>query len=165
MADRKRRKGVINGAASNPLWERPGFLIRRLHQIHSAMFEEACAGMRVTPVQYSVLTVVGRLPGIDQAGLAQEIGMDRSNATDVILRLERAGLLRRAAGEHDRRTRALHLTDDGTETLRRLDRVALRAHDELVEVLTPKQRQVFLRMLQRLVADKNDLGRAPFKIE
>jgi DNA-binding MarR family transcriptional regulator len=152
-----------NGAG-NPLWERPGFLIRRLHQIHSAMFGEACAGLRITPVQYSVLTIVGGRPGIDQASLAHEIGIDRSNATDVIQRLQRGGLVRRSPGAQDRRTRALFLTRKGEAALAQLDRVALRAHDELIEVLTPKQRQTFLRTLQRLVADKNELGRAPFKI-
>jgi DNA-binding MarR family transcriptional regulator len=165
MAAGRRSRRAANGAAGNPLWERPGFLIRRLHQIHAAMFEEACAGLRVTPVQYSLLTMVGRRPGIDQASLAHEIGMDRSNATDVIRRLERGGLLRRQPGEADRRTRALVLTKAGEDMLRRLDRVALGAHDGLVEILTPRQRALFLRTLQRLVADKNDLGRAPFKIE
>ena len=38
-----------------PLMSRPGFLIRRLHQIHIALFLEECAGVDITPVQYTLL--------------------------------------------------------------------------------------------------------------
>ena len=33
-----------------PLQERPGFLIRRLHQIHVALFMEECAAESITPM-------------------------------------------------------------------------------------------------------------------
>ena len=36
-----------------PLSQRPGFLIRRLHQIHVALFQEACGEFEITPLQYS----------------------------------------------------------------------------------------------------------------
>ena len=39
------------------LARRPGFLIRRLHQIHLALFADACGEFGVTPVRYSILTV------------------------------------------------------------------------------------------------------------
>jgi len=35
---------------SFPLASRPGFLIRRLHQIHLSLFAEECASFKVTPV-------------------------------------------------------------------------------------------------------------------
>ena len=41
----------------NELSDRPGFLVRRLHQIHLALFAEECAGLDITPVQYSIMTV------------------------------------------------------------------------------------------------------------
>src|SRR5438046_9479764 len=57
---------------------RPGFLIRRLHQIHLSLFAEECAPFNVTPVQYSILTAVTAQPGLEQAALAQEVGIDRA---------------------------------------------------------------------------------------
>ena len=33
------------------LMRRPGFLVRRLHQIHLALFAEECAAFDLTPVQ------------------------------------------------------------------------------------------------------------------
>ena len=53
------------GAVSDPaiemghLWQRPGFLIRRLNQIHVALFFESCKGFEITPVQYGLLTTNG----------------------------------------------------------------------------------------------------------
>jgi len=40
---------LANGPQSPdmPLWARPGFLIRRLHQIHYALFFEECAAFDV----------------------------------------------------------------------------------------------------------------------
>jgi len=150
---------------ANILWSRPGFLIRRLHQIHSAMFMDACRDFGITPLQYSVLSVVGEHPGLDQASLAHETGIDRSNAADVMQRLQRAGLIRREPGAHDRRTKATFLTEAGRVLLDRLDPIALAAHDALIEDLPQRDRMRFMTLLQRLVATKNDLGRAPLKIE
>ena len=52
---------------AKPLQERPGFLIRRLHQIHVALFMEECAPEGITPVQYSILSA------LDQMGTAEQI--------------------------------------------------------------------------------------------
>jgi len=129
------------------------------------MFVESCSRFGVTPVQYSILSVVRESPGLDQARLAYEIGIDRSNAADVIGRLQKAGLIELRRGTADRRTKTTHLTRKGKLLLQRLDPVALGAHEALLESLPLRQRQLFIRLLQQLVADKNELGRAPFKLE
>jgi hypothetical protein len=46
---------------AKPLQERPGFLIRRLHQIHTALFADECAGESITPVQYSILIALDQM--------------------------------------------------------------------------------------------------------
>src|SRR5262245_30531919 len=62
-----------------PLWARPGFLIRRLHQIHYALFFEECAAFDITPVQYGLLTTLAANPDLDQNSLCRELGIDRTN--------------------------------------------------------------------------------------
>ncbi|MET0278596.1 MAG: MarR family transcriptional regulator, partial [Pseudorhodoplanes sp.] len=73
------------------LAHRPGFLIRRLHQIHTALFIEECADFNVTPVQYSVLTAIAEQSAMEQARLAQEVGVDRATLANVVARLEVRG--------------------------------------------------------------------------
>ena len=57
---KQKRGGARSGDDwhGKPLQERPGFLIRRLHQIHVALFMEECAAESITPVQYSILTAL-----------------------------------------------------------------------------------------------------------
>ncbi len=64
--------------AKELLFARPGFLVRRLHQIHYALFFEECKSQNVTPVQYGILTAVSVLPDLDQTSLGQEVGLDRT---------------------------------------------------------------------------------------
>jgi hypothetical protein len=40
------------------LYARPGFLLRRAHQISAAVFEDACRDLGLTPAQFGVLTVL-----------------------------------------------------------------------------------------------------------
>ncbi len=145
------------------LLERPGVLVRRLHQIHSAMFAEECAIFGVTPVQYSLLSLVAASPGLDQGGAAAALRLDRFTTADVIKRLVAARLLRVAAGM-DRRTRRLQLTPDGEDVLAAMQPSALRAHDRLVAPLAPRERAALLRMLKRLVDRHAALGASAPKV-
>src|SRR5581483_6154503 len=56
---------------TDPLYAKPGHLIRRCQQIAVALFmEEAGAdGFDVTPVQYAALAAIGEHPGIEAAAL------------------------------------------------------------------------------------------------
>lgn len=143
---------------------RPGFLIRRLHQIHVALFIEECAAFDVTPVQYSIMSAVQAHPGLDQARLGEMIGVDRATLANVVGRLERRGLVRRRASAADRRLRLVEMTDGGAALLARMDAPARRAHTRTVEALAPAERQAFVQALAQLVQCGNAHGRAPLRL-
>ncbi|MEE9587121.1 MAG: MarR family transcriptional regulator, partial [Hyphomicrobiaceae bacterium] len=88
-ADEKSRPGKRPGRPYSDLWSRPGFLIRRLHQIHIGLFAEECQQFDITPVQYGLLTVLYSGNALDQVTLATEVGIDRTSGADVMRRLER----------------------------------------------------------------------------
>jgi DNA-binding MarR family transcriptional regulator len=142
------------------LSRRPGFLIRRLHQIHLALFAEECKAFGVTPVQYSILTVAAAQPGLDQAALANAVGVDRATMADVLARLERRGLVRRSRVERDARRKLVHPTVTGRRLLARMDGPAQTAHERTIALLSPTERVMFIEVLRRLVAAGEDLGRA-----
>lgn len=143
---------------------RPGFLIRRLHQIHLALFAEECGGFGVTPVQFSVLTVVGDAAGIEQGVLAEAIGVDRTTLANVLGRMERRGDLTRAVAPGDRRVRLVTLTDAGLAVLGAMEAAAERAHARTMEALPAGERAVFMAALGVLVAAGNGFGRAPMRL-
>jgi DNA-binding MarR family transcriptional regulator len=152
-----------NGAL--PLNDRPGFLIRRLSQIHVALFVEECGRFGVTPVQYSVLTALYRHGPLDQVSIAGEVGIDRANATAVLSRMESRGLLKRVAHPGDQRAKRCELTGAGRSLTRRMEKAVERCHNRTIEALPPRERQVFLRSLERLVRANNNLGRAKLRLE
>jgi DNA-binding MarR family transcriptional regulator len=146
------------------LGARPGFLIRRLHQIHLALFAEECAPFGVTPVQFSIMTVAGAQPGLEQVALAQEVGVDRTTLTNVLTRLERRGLITRAAVPTDRRVKRVSLTEEGHATLQRMAEAAERAHARTIAALPAADRAIFLTALRDLVSAGNEYGRAPMRL-
>lgn len=139
----------------------PGHHIRRLHQIAVAIFLQETEAHGITPVQYAALLAVSNAPGVDQRTLARTIGLDTSTTGGVIDRLEARGLLARHARPEDRRVRLLALTAEGRARLREVTPAMLRAQERMLEPLTPRQRETFLRLLRTLVESNNALSRAP----
>jgi MarR family transcriptional regulator, lower aerobic nicotinate degradation pathway regulator len=150
--------------STSDLAARPGFLIRRLHQIHLALFAEECSAFNVTTVQYSIMTVAAARPGLDQMALAYEVGVDRATLANVVARLETRGLLRRTRGRTDRRLKNVTLTAAGRTLLGHMAEAAHRAHERTVEALPPDERAAFLHALRQLVDVGNEYGRAPFRL-
>jgi DNA-binding MarR family transcriptional regulator len=155
----KPRNGVL------PLNDRPGFLIRRLSQIHVALFVEECGRFGVTPVQYSVLTALFRHGPLDQVSIAGEVGIDRANATAVLSRMESRGLLRRVSSPDDQRAKRCDLTAAGKGLTRRMEKAVERCHSRTIEALPSRERKAFLQSLERLVRANNSLGRARLRLD
>jgi DNA-binding MarR family transcriptional regulator len=150
-------------SAHTELWTRPGYLIRRAHQSHTAIFAEECKAFGITPVQYGVLTALLHRPNIDQATLGAEVGIDRTNAADVLERLAERGLVRRTKGAADRRTMLAALTPAGSALTRAMHPAMERAEARLLESLPAPERQRFMRTLRKLVDALGMNGDAPAK--
>ncbi len=143
------------------LWARPGFLARRLHQINVAIFLAEFADLRITPVQWGVLTVVNSTPGLGHTDIAAQCGIDRINVADVLKRLEEKKFVTQGYAPEDRRQRTAFITDAGRTILKELEPRVRRTHERLLSPLSPKEREVFLDLLLRLVEENNELSRAP----
>jgi DNA-binding MarR family transcriptional regulator len=128
------------------------------------LFAEACGEFGVTPVQYSILTVAAVQPGLDQAALANEVGVDRATVADVLARLERRGFVRRRRSTRDARLKLVHATVAGRRLLSCMDRHAKEAHERTIAPLPPVERAAFTDALIRLVEAGNELGRAPLRL-
>jgi DNA-binding MarR family transcriptional regulator len=148
------RVGAIH--SDMPLWARPGYLLRRLHQIHYALFFEECAGFDITPVQYGLLTTLSLNPDLDQNSLARELGIDRTNVADVLSRLARRS-------RDDRRMVLARLTPAGARLTKKMYRPMRRAQERLLRPLLSQERSPFLITLIRLIDCNNHLGRTIFE--
>ena len=142
------------------LWTRPGFLIRRLHQIHGALFFEECQHFKITPVQYGLLTALEARGALDQISLAEELGIDRTNVAEVLTRLEKRALVRRYSNPDDRRAKLAALTPAGMALTKRMASAMQRSQDRFLAPLNAKERAAFLATLVQLIEGNNNYGRA-----
>jgi DNA-binding MarR family transcriptional regulator len=143
------------------LYQRPGFLIRRAQQIAVSLFLEETGELGITNTQYGILMVLKERPGIDQISLAKLLGLDRSTTGMVLGKLEKAGLIGRFIGTHDRRKRNLALTGDGEAMLERLAEPARRAQMQVLSPFTVEERTMFLGLLEKFVGKFNGSTRVP----
>jgi DNA-binding MarR family transcriptional regulator len=143
---------------------RPGFLIRRLHQIHCGLFLDETREHNITPVQYSLMTALSTNGEMDQNSLAREIGLERTSVAEVIPRLEARELLVRRQSSTDRRVKLVKLSRKGLYLLKRMQAGVERAHERTIEGIPVEQRELFLLNLVRLVEANNDQGCAPLRL-
>lgn len=142
-----------------PLWSRPGYLVRRLHQIGLALWSEELRHAGITPVQYGVLTALTIRGAQDQISLAEEVGIDRTSVAEVLSRLESKKLVRRKENPADRRARLATLTPKGRTLTASLFPAMQRSQDRLLAALTQKERDQFMATLVRLIEANADAAR------
>ena len=145
---------------TNPLRgleDRPGFLIRRGHQISQSLFVEECAGLNITATQFGVLWVLGQGVQFDQIGIARLLGFDRSTTAMVVKLLEDRKLVLRSPDTNDRRRYLLRLTKAGEDLRFRAMPAVDRVRTRLESVFTPVEAKTFSRLLDKFTRSHNDL--------
>lgn len=144
------------------LYARPGFLLRRAHQISAAVFEDECRGLQLTPAQFGVLTVLQATPGLDQSSLARALGFDKVTMLRVLRGLEARGLVERSPAPASRRNLSIALSPDGEALLHQAEKPAEQAYRRLLAPMTPEQQHQLLDLLALLTRELEDHARAPF---
>jgi MarR family transcriptional regulator, lower aerobic nicotinate degradation pathway regulator len=143
------------------LYKRPGFMLRRAHQISVCLFMLQPDATNVTTTQYGVLVILRVCEGLDQIGLAKKVGLDRSTTGLVVNKLEKSGYVVRIADPLDRRRKVIVLTAKGERKLESLKEAATRAQELALSVFTPAEGKQFLALLAKFVNHFNETTRAP----
>ena len=126
-----------------------------------SLFLEETGALGITNTQYGILTVLKHRPGLDQISVAKLLGLDRSTTGMVLGKLEKAGLVGRSIGKHDRRRRNLALTRAGEHMLEQLAEPARRAQMHVLSPFTATERTAFLGLLEKFVGKFNGSTRVP----
>lgn len=143
------------------LYTRPGFLLRRAHQISAAVFEDECRSLALTPAQFGVLTVLETHPGLGQSELARALGFDKVTVLRILRGLESRGLVARESAD-GRRNVTVALTPAGLEMVNQAQRPAEKAYRRLLAPLEKEQQDQLIALLQLLTGELEDHARAPF---
>ena len=127
-----------------------GYNLRRAQIAVFQNFAEIVGASELTPGQFGVLVVIDANPGLSQTQLGNALGIDRSTVVAVFDRLEARGLVVRQPAPGDRRSHALHLSDEGTVTLRRLTE-RVRVHErEIARGLSSDEQRRLIELLGRV---------------
>jgi DNA-binding MarR family transcriptional regulator len=138
----------------------PAHLARRFHQICLGALAQITGPQDLSPLQFGVLASIQDEPGMDQRRLADRMGIDSVSAHHHIGFLEGRGLVAREIDPDDRRSRMLRLTKQGAKLCERLRPGLADAHDSLLSSLSRQEREIFLRLLTRVV-ESNEMFAKP----
>src|SRR5438270_1086624 len=138
------------------VYDKPGYLFRRMQQIAVAIFIEECRAYDLTPVQYAALVAIRTHPGIDATRLSAVIAFDRSTLGSVIERLQAKDYVVRKPAAEDKRIKLLHLTRSGAAVLKEIVPAVERAQARMLEPLKPADRKALMALMVQLVDLNNE---------
>jgi DNA-binding MarR family transcriptional regulator len=146
---------VVVPVASDPLGgyvveEQVGFLLRRAHQRHTAIFQDGMDGAELTPTQFTALVKTVELGRVTQNHLGRLAAMDPATIQGVVRRLAGRGLVRRLRDPLDRRAAVLVPTEAGTALAAAAVRHGRRITETTLAPLDPAERDHLLALLRRL---------------
>ncbi|CAM4259698.1 HTH marR-type domain-containing protein [Bordetella tumbae] len=144
------------------LYDRPGFLLRRAHQIFVSILEAEFASIGLSPAQYAVLIALHEKKKLTQGELALSLGMNKVSISQVVQGLERNGWLLRQVDSVDKRQLRLTLTAAGRNMLRRTRGMAETTYNAQMAPLNDDEREQFVSLLKRLVHELEPHARAAF---
>jgi DNA-binding MarR family transcriptional regulator len=128
----------------------PSWLLGRAAARGRALVAEALAAEGLKMWHHVVLSAVRDLAPVAQADLGRGVRLDPKDLVGILNDLQSAGLVLRQPDPADRRKNAVSLTDEGARLLKRCEKVARQANDELLAPLSPAERAQFMSLLIRI---------------
>jgi DNA-binding MarR family transcriptional regulator len=146
----KKKTDSDSPARLDGLYGSPEFLIRRAHQIATAVFTETCADLALTPSQYSAMFALRERSPIGQNELGRMVALDRSTTSLVVRILRERGLISASTDTADKRKSFLELTNDGRLLLAKAEQRNMQSSRALMSVFDKTQATAFLELLDKL---------------
>lgn len=103
--------------------------------------------------QKRVLIILREVGMITQRELTERLGIQPGSASEVLAKLENAGLITRTVSEADRRTTNIVLTEAGREQADEAIGQRNRRHTEMFSCLSEKEKAELLALLEKISAD------------
>ena len=93
------------------------YLVKRLELLVRSLMDDALRPHGVTTLQYTALSVLARHDGMSSAALSRRSFVTPQTMNEMVLWLERHGLVRRERDPNNRRVLLLSLTAEGRRTV------------------------------------------------
>jgi MarR family transcriptional regulator, lower aerobic nicotinate degradation pathway regulator len=126
-----------------------GFLLRRAHQRHTALFAERM-GRELTPTQFAAIARLHEFGPSSQNLLGRDIAVDAATIKGVVDRLGARGLVAVAPDQRDQRRVTVSLTPAGEQLAERCIPIALEISDATLAPVAREDRAALLGLLADL---------------
>lgn len=130
-----------------------GGLVHEIDRLVKKRFDRFAETTGMSRAQWHVLAQVHKRPGINQAALADIVGVEPITICRMVDRLEAQGLVERQPDPGDRRARLVHLTDTARPGIERMKAVAQTLFAEALDGITPEEEALLLSLLGRIHAN------------
>jgi DNA-binding MarR family transcriptional regulator len=131
------------------LADRLGFLLGRAHAAHRVDAGAALAPLGLDVKEYGALRILADEGPLSQQHLGERQGVDRTTMVAIVDALQAKGLVDRQRDLRDRRSYALGATATGRRLLGRAEEAIMRAEDEFLAPLAPRDRRRLVELLRR----------------
>lgn len=104
----------------------------------------------LNPVEFSVLSLIGRNPNISHGQLCAELALLPPNLTKIVQKLTRKHLIQRFRPESDKRAVYLKLTSTGQQQLNELEQVITQLERDSAANLSGQELAQLITLLQKI---------------
>ena len=104
----------------------------------------------LSPVEYTVLTLIAENPGGSQARLARALAVTAPHITAIVDRLEARGWIARSRSVDDRRSQALQATRQGEELARKATQGIVEAERAALSTLSAGEQMILVELLHKV---------------
>lgn len=127
-----------------------GFLLGATYRKLSNFFAARIKEFGLTPEQWAVLFRVREEDGLIQKELADRAGKDKPTTTRILDSLEAKGFITKRAGENDRRSFQVFITEQGRAAADAIEPIEYSTIAEIAQVLSAAEYEQMTRLLKRL---------------
>ena len=134
------------------------YLVKRLELVIRALMDDALRPLGVTTLQYTALTVLDSRGPLSSAQLARRSFLRPQTMHEMVLSLEKRGVIAREPQDGNKRILLARLTDAGRDLLAQCNPLVLEIERELLSGLPTEARPAFRADLQRGIAALGNLS-------
>lgn len=146
-------KTISKGSESVQLAQLPTYLGYQIRQAQIAVFRDLSSSMkhiRLSPGEFSLLTLVKNNPGVSQIALANVYDLDKSTLSHAVKGMVERGLIIKSRSKDDRRYNGLKLSPSGRVLLDKVTSIIETQERTMDSILTPREKEQLLDSLIRI---------------
>jgi Transcriptional regulators len=137
---------------TNQLYNALSRLGRQIHRMEHWMAHGDMLGQKLYRGQPRLLSLISQNNGASQRDLAEEMDVRPSSMTEMLLRMEQAGLITRKQDETDQRVMRIFLTEAGEKAAEQSGAATLDLTTTIFNCLTQEEQAQMLTLIEKISA-------------